>query len=127
MLKPLLQFSILLVIITSLIGGVHLLALSMLNLPLFEKMMLEAYVFNVVLAINTVAILILLQNNYASALGFIFMASSLVKFGLFFVLFYPSYKADGTISSLEFSSFFVPYAFCLISEVIYLSRTLNKS
>ena len=54
------------------------------------------------------------------------MAGSGLKFLLFFLLFYPSYKADGNMSTLEFISFFIPYAICLILEVSYLSKELNN-
>ena len=61
-----------------------------------------------------------------SNLGFIFMTGSLIKFGIFFIVFYPGYKTDGDIQTLEFTSFFTPYAICLIIETYFLVKLLNQ-
>ena len=61
-----------------------------------------------------------------SQAGFIFMAGSGLKFLFFFLLFYPEYNSDGEMQTIEFVTFFVPYAVCLILEVIYLSKQLNN-
>jgi hypothetical protein len=54
------------------------------------------------------------------------MAGSLLKFLIFFIVFYPGYKADGEMDSLEFAAFFVPYAICLILETFFTSKMLHR-
>jgi len=66
-----------------------------------------------------------LSKNSAQA-GFVFMAGSALKFLVFFLVFYPIYKADDEMQAVEFTAFFIPYAVCLITEVIYLSKQLNN-
>lgn len=58
--------------------------------------------------------------------GFIFMAGSALKFIVFFIFFYPDFKSDNHMATVEFASFFVPYAVCLTLEVTYLSKQLNN-
>lgn len=71
-------------------------------------------------------VLYLFRNKYKSQLGFLFLAGSVVKFAVFFIVFQPLFKQDGLISKLEFASFFVPYLTGLIIETISLSKWLNK-
>jgi hypothetical protein len=66
-----------------------------------------------------------LNKNSAQA-GFVFMAGSALKFLVFFLVFYPIYKADDEMQAVEFAAFFIPYSICLIAEVIYLSKQLNN-
>lgn len=54
------------------------------------------------------------------------MAGSFLKFAVFFIWFYPVFKADGKIDSLEFATFFIPYVFCLLFETKKLSSVLNE-
>lgn len=96
------------------------------NLPLFANKIIAAYVVNFVLAVSMYFTLFFLQYKYTSQLGFIFMAGSFVKFILFFVFFYPSYKQDGLLSSLEFGAFFIPYAISLVFETLGIIKFLKK-
>jgi F0F1-type ATP synthase assembly protein I len=66
-----------------------------------------------------------LNKNSAQA-GFVFMAGSALKFLIFFLVFYPTYKEDDNMKTIEFIAFFIPYSICLITEVIYLSKQLNN-
>ena len=106
--------------------GVHILALHLLEFPLFENLILESYLVNVVLAFVIYLAMFKLKDTQPNNMGFIFMMGSLVKFGIFFLMFFPSYKLDGAMSSLEFSSFFIPYASCLVLETVTLSKLLNN-
>ena len=54
------------------------------------------------------------------------MGGSFLKFAVFFVVFYPSYKADGDIQKVEFAAFFVPYVLALIVETYFASKMLNQ-
>ena len=119
-------FSIRLILTLSIVFGVHILALNLLEFPLFENLILESYLVNVVLAFVIYLAMFKLKDTQPNNMGFIFMMGSLVKFGIFFLMFFPSYKLDGAMTSLEFSSFFIPYASCLVLETVTLSKLLNN-
>lgn len=106
-------------------AGTHLFILERLELPLFDHKIVLAYLINTLLAIIAYVGLYLMRKKQESNLGFIFMLGSFIKFGLFFLIFYPEYKSDGEIQTLEFTTFFIPYAICLFLETFFLSRMLN--
>ncbi|APY11023.1 hypothetical protein BWZ22_07105 [Seonamhaeicola sp. S2-3] len=106
--------------------ALHLGALYLLNNALFKDYIVLSYVVNFVLVILVFGTLYLFRNKYKSQLGFLFLAGSVVKFAVFFIVFQPLFKQDDLISKLEFASFFVPYLTGLIIETISLSKWLNK-
>jgi hypothetical protein len=106
-------------------AGVHFYIIERLELPLFANKIVLAYIINASLAIFIYVGLFLLRKKQESNLGFIFMIGSLIKFGIFFLVFYPGYKLDGDIETIEFTTFFIPYAVCLILETLFLTRLLN--
>lgn len=126
MLKAILKFSGFLVIVLSAVFAIHLLVLYILELSLFGDRIITSYFVNIVLGVVIYAVMILLKEKYLNQLGFIFMFGSFFKFIVFFIVLYPFYKADGTISKTEFASFFIPYVMCLIIEITSLSKWLNK-
>ena len=85
-----------------------------------------AYVVNFFLAAVIFVGLYLARKKLKNALGFLFMGGSLLKFAVFFLLFYPNYKADGVIQKVEFAAFFVPYVLALIIETYFASKMLNQ-
>jgi hypothetical protein len=108
-------------------AGAHFYTLEKLQLPLFNNKIVLAYIINISLAIIVYIGLYFLREKQESNLGFIFMTGSLIKFGIFFLVFYPGYKLDGDIQTLEFTTFFIPYAVCLIIETFSLSKLLNAN
>lgn len=94
--------------------------------PVETNKLIYSYVINVLLANGVIILLFALRKKLKDQLGFIFMASSILKFVCFFFLFYPEYNADGDLSRLEFLTFFIPYAICLITESVILSKFLNS-
>ncbi|MBC3758463.1 hypothetical protein H7U19_08615 [Hyunsoonleella sp. SJ7] len=104
----------------------HLGVLCALNCHLFEDHIVLSYVINLILVLKVFGILYLLRYKYKGQLGFLFLAGSIIKFAVFFIVFHPRFKADGVITKLEFASFFVPYLVGLILETVSLSKWLNK-
>lgn len=120
------RFLIALLGILFLVFALHLLTLYLLEKPLLANRIIAAYFLNYVMA---AIVLFLVERNLkieSAQTGFIFLAGSGLKFLIFFWVFYPSYKADGTMVTGEFTTFFVPYLSCLILEVYYLSKQLNN-
>lgn len=121
-----LKFSFLLLLLLLISLAVHLYVLDSLGMPLFDNMILRAYAVNYILAVAIYGILYLLQDRFTAQLGFLYMGGSLVKFLVFFLVFYPSYKLDGNMSTPEFAAFFVPYAISLIFETTGIIKFLKK-
>lgn len=104
---------------------IHLFFLDYQEFPLLNNNIIASYTTNLLLAVVIFLSLFFLRKKYNEQLGFLFLFSSFLKFIVFYVFFYPMYKADGDISKLEFFAFFIPYAICLIIETISLIKLLN--
>lgn len=120
------SFAVKLIVILSFAFAIHLFALSSKSLPLYDNKIVLAYIINAILAIVIFGFLFKMKDKYKEQLGFLFLGGSVLKFVVFFIVFYPVYKADGTISKLEFAAFFVPYILSLILETLSLAKWLNK-
>ncbi len=105
---------------------IHLTSLYYLNFPLFKNQIVLSYLVNFILAGIILLVIQRSLNKKSSQAGFIFMAGSGLKFLFFFLIFYPAYRADGSMQTIEFVTFFIPYAVCLTLEVVYLSKRLNN-
>lgn len=120
------KFFIRIVFFTGITFAIHLSILNYLELDLFAHKIILAYAFNILVAVGVFVLLYAFQKKLKDQLGFLFMLGSLIKFGLFFLLFYNAYKEDGNISRLEFLTFFTPYVITLIIEVYSLGKWLNQ-
>lgn len=126
MMNPVINFSVKLMIALGVVFASHIFILSLLKEPIFNNLIIEAYLLNIVLAILIYGALYYLRIKYLDILGFIFMGGSFLKFGCYYVFFYPQFKLDGEIIGLEAVSFIIPYVCCLIFETFYLVKLLNK-
>jgi hypothetical protein len=106
--------------------AIHLLVLKFLELPLLENKIVLSYILNATLAIAIFGLLFKYREKVKDNIGFLFLIGSFLKFIAFFILIYPSYKADGNTSKLEFAAFFVPYLICLFIETSSLVKWLNE-
>ncbi len=120
------QFLALLICSLGLAFFIHINLLENGGLPKYDDKIVLSYLINGVLATTIFVLLSIYRNTLKNYVGFLFMAGSLLKFLLFFILFYPSYNADGDMSKLEFAAFFVPYAICLILETFFIAKMLQK-
>ena len=107
--------------------AIHMLVNKLMSIPLFQHQILISYAVNTALAVGVFWGLTSLKKKYNNQIGFLYLASSIVKFSVFFLVFYGPYKADGEIVLLEFTSFFIPYTICLVLETFFLSKHLNKT
>ena len=126
MTKLLFRFFIVLAISISIIFIIHSLILEYLNHSVYEDRTILAYIINIVLAILIFVFLYIFRIKYRDQLGFLYMGGSMLKFTMFFILFYPVYKLDGNINKFEFAAFFIPYAISLLVETFYLIKLLNS-
>ncbi|WP_242083721.1 hypothetical protein [Aestuariivivens sediminis] len=123
---PFYSFVIKTTILLAIVFGIHLALLNYLGYPLFADRIVLSYSVNLLLVIGVFGFLYVLRKKYKSQLGFLFLAGSVLKFAVFFILFYPFYKQDQVISKLEFASFFVPYLVGLVLETFSLGKWLNR-
>jgi len=93
---------------------------------MYKNQFFSAYAVNFFLAITIFLVLILLKKKHTHLLGFAYLGGSLLKFLIFFIFFYPYYKADGTLDRMEGLTFLIPYFTCLIYETYYVVKMLNK-
>ena len=121
------EFSARLLVFLSAAFVIHMLVNKLMSIPLFQHQILVSYAINTALAVGIFWGLTSLKKRYNNQIGFLFLASSIVKFLVFFLVFYGPYKADGEIVLLEFTSFFIPYTICLVLETFFLSKHLNKT
>lgn len=126
MTNQVINFILKLVAAMAVVFGAHVLILHSLNQPKFHHLIIESYVVNIVLAVIIYCLLFFLKKKYLDVLGFIFMAGSFLKFGVYFIFFYPYFNEDGFIIKQEATSFLIPYITCLIIETYYLVKLLNK-
>jgi len=124
--NPITSYISFLISLISITAGVHFLILNKLDLPLFENNIISAYIVNATIALFIYIILYILRKNQEANIGFIFMFGSLIKIVIFFLFFYPAYKLDGKIQTLEFTTYFIPYTICLIISTFFLTKLLNK-
>jgi hypothetical protein len=91
-----------------------------------KNLIKKAYVLNASFVIVFFLFIDLFKEKYKDQIGFVFMASSLLKFIAFFIIIYPTYNQDRIISKDEIITFFVPYTVCLIYESVVVSKILNN-
>ena len=104
----------------------HLSLLILFDLPPWSHQLLLSYQLNFILAASIMWLLFKVLENNKDGVYLMFMGSSLLKFILFFIVFYPNYKADGEIEKIEILTFFVPYFVGLSLETGILVQKLNK-
>ncbi|PCE66395.1 DUF6168 family protein [Sediminicola luteus] len=84
------------------------------------------YLFNGIMALGIYILLYAFRKRLKHQLGFLYMAGSLLKFALFFFIFYPGYQADGDMVRAEFLSFFAPYVICLSVGTLFTAKMLQS-
>ena len=125
-LRPVLLFGFQLLLSLVATFAIHLITLYRLGEHVFEHQIIHAYLANFFLAFGIALAIFKLKNKLKDQIGFLFMLGSFLKFAVFFIFFYPNYKIDHNINSLEFASFFIPYAICLVLETIFIAKLLKE-
>lgn len=91
------------------------------------RIMWLCYGFNFGLAVLIFWAVLATNKKNAMLVGVVFMGGSILKFGLFFLLIYPDFKADGLVGRDELSLFFVPYLISMFSMTYAASRVLQRA
>ena len=85
-----------------------------------------SYTINYFIAIAIFKLFTVFINKKSEILGFIFLFGSLFKFLIYFLVLRPIISETESISKVEFSFFFIPYAICLIIEIYFLVNVLRS-
>ena len=123
---PSFRYSVLLFLLMTVSFFLHWKALEILSRTVDLGHLLPFYVMNYITGVAIVSALIFLSKNKGEVLGFVFMAGSLLKFAVFFMVFYPELHENDASKKATFILFFIPYILSVITEVWYLIRFLNK-
>lgn len=91
-----------------------------------HPLLLSAYLANFTLAAVFFVLIYRLRTNHADKLGFVFMIGSGAKVTFYFLFFNTYFRADGLMTTEEFTVFFVPYALSTFIETASLIWVLNK-
>lgn len=83
-----------------------------------------SYKFNFGITFIFTTSIILASQQLKEQLGFIFMVSGMVKLGIFLYLVKTS---DFDINKSTFLHFFIPYVLCVILEILYVIKILNRA
>lgn len=81
------------------------------------------YKFNVGITLLFTTTIILASARLKDQLGFIFLAGSFVKIGLFLYL---AQTLGFELSKSNFLEFFIPYLGCLLIEIYFVTRILKE-
>lgn len=94
------------------------------NIPL--DLILMGYLINFAMAMGIYYTMVSLAKKQNKNLGFVFLFGSTLKFAVYFLIFNPLFMQDGSLSKLEFFTFFIPYIACLIVETLALVKLLKE-
>lgn len=82
-----------------------------------------SYIFNGIFTTVLTSAIIVVSKRFKDHLGFIFMAGSLIKIGVFLAI---SKFSGFEVNKNVFLDFFMAYVICLIIEVYFVSKILNS-
>ena len=120
------RFALILLIIMVFSFSIH----ANINVNLFKSLyansIILTYSVNYFITVIVFWLLIKYLDKVENTLGFYFMGASLFKFLIFFLVFQPIFKENGSTDKAEFISFFIPYSLSLALEVYFLVNILNK-
>ncbi len=123
-LKDLIRFSFLLFLVAGGSYAIHYgVVTSVLNGHPLELVNFT-YKFNIGITLLFTSTIILASEHLKEQLGFIFLISGMVKLGIFFYLIKTS---EFNLDKSVFLHFFIPYALCILVEIIYISKILNRT
>ena len=127
MVKSIFFFAVRLLLWTSGLFLLHILALHLTGKTLLENFIFTSYIFNFIITIIFFSFLLISSKFNDSSLGWVFFITSGLKFLAFFIIIYPFFNLDNIIQKIELLNFFIPYTICLTIEIRELSKILNSA
>ena len=124
MFKLLLRFSLILFLFSGISYALHIGIYNYLDAEGSLELINFAYKFNIGITLLFTSTIILASEHLKEQLGFIFLISGFLKLGLFLFLIKTS---EFEINKSIFLHFFVPYVVCVVLEIIYIIKLLNRA
>ena len=112
--------------VLAIIFGLHIWVTHEMNFSLNISKVGISYFVNYIIAIAIFKLFTVFIGKKSELLGFIFLFGSLFKFVIYFLVLRPIISETESISKVEFSFFFIPYAICLVIEIYFLVKTLHS-
>jgi hypothetical protein len=108
------------------VGLMHYLAFELQDIQLNLKMWAFTYLSNFLLAALAILTIYKFRMSHTSSLGYIFLATSLLKLIVFPLLIQPILLEQCPNSTHAFLLFFIPYFVALMVEISVLIKLLNS-
>ncbi|MDH7446400.1 DUF6168 family protein [Aquimarina sp. 2201CG14-23] len=122
--KSLFRFSVIFLLVLLLCYFLHTWTIQFFSFSSNSSILNLSYVFNAVYTILLIIAILILRRKFKDQIGFIFLAGSFIKLGVFVGIT----KLNGIeMDKSVFLDFFIPYVISLILEVYYISKILNSS
>ncbi len=123
MVKNLLRFSIFFLFILVGVYLVHIWVVDFFSLTANITIVNLSYFFNSIYTLLLITLILILSKKFKDQIGFIFLAGSFLKLGVFVAV---TKLGDIEMDRSVFLDFFIPYVISLVLEVYYISRILNS-
>lgn len=91
-----------------------------------HSIMIQSYIANFILGIIVFVVIELFKKTHTNIIGFIFLGGSLFKFLVYFLYILPILTSTGELTKFKFLVFYVPYFICLMLELLFLVRLMNR-
>lgn len=108
------------------VGLMHYLAFELQHIQFKLKMWVFTYLSNFLLAAFAILTIYKFRISHTASLGYIFLATSLLKLIVFPLLIQPILVEQCPNSTHAFLLFFIPYFVALMFEISVLIRLLNR-
>ncbi len=125
MIRNSINFAFQLALVLIIIGGIHLSFFYVRELALPLETLLLCYIINFLLALGIYVTMLKMAEERSKYLGFVFLFGSALKLIVYFLIFDPLFRRDGSLERTEFFLFFVPYIISLIVETVALVKLLR--
>ena len=120
------KFIFTLFIVLAITFGLHIWVTHEMNFSFNISKIGISYAVNYIIAIAIFKLFTVFIDKKSELLGFIFLFGSLFKFVIYFLVLRPIISETESITKVEFSFFFFPYAICLVIEIYFLVKTLHS-
>jgi hypothetical protein len=120
------SFALKLGLVLSCVGVIHYLAFELQDVQIDEKMWGFTYFSNFLLAALAILTIYKFRISHTASLGYIFLATSLLKIIVFPLLIQPILVEQCPNSTHAFLLFFIPYFVALTVEISVLIKLLNR-
>ncbi|WP_378180317.1 DUF6168 family protein [Aquimarina sp. SS2-1] len=123
MIKNLFRFLAFFLIVLLGIYIIHKWAIDFFSFHSNDAIVSLSYIFNASYTLLLVTMIAVISKKFKDQIGFIFLAGSFIKLGVFVAI---TKLSDIEMDKSVFLDFFTPYVISLVLEVYYVAKILNN-